>query len=912
MAAWNVRQSFPDVLAMRVQELVWLYAMQHEQDSERPYAGSQAERSRNSRHPSVTTVSSVVSELSYIHKKIALLQERYAKDKKGGAFAWNSNMASRLSSDSWDSSLPIAGMSRTLNLPTLEATSGEIEFWDLGEVPMDKVSDSDGSFEQDAESLPQKTATAGKGLETSDIDTGFVSEDSCTGGPVVRLRTQPSTLEIEDPIESDRPRPMLSRGLSGISYALESRGMSSYELGLQRSMSNNSVSNGSHHQANSVRSVAFSSEGSIRSFDREDDPPEERTVLSMEGASRSGSALTNSRSSRRSVSLEMLRVPSQESTDGRVEFHMLPIWERRKASGPAREIQFQNNFRPTTRFSRQSSLGHTHHNLLPVTPNSPIRTMWDFASLLLVLYDSVRIPLELLELPDDKFSNAMSWTIRLFWTFDFPLNMVSGFVRVDGIVELRWKRIIRNYARTWMFPDIVMVAVDWVETIIEESAHAGLARLAKTTRSTRAMRVVRLVRVGKIFNLIQLHSFRTKSEQLLILLEIFKILWLLVGFTHVVSCCWYGLGVWYSEYDEQTWLHVSTLDRLNVGNRYLECVQWTLAQFSGGTDTVRPQNFAERLFVVSMLLVGFVLAAAFVSALTSTATKLHLLSSGPAKRLAQLRRYLAQHRISQGLVVRIQRNARHLVFQKQGDLEEENVELLAIISESLKTELKMEIRAPVLTCHPFFQRYLELVPSGMRQLCREAVFLRVATPGDELFRAGEAPVVPEMYFISKGIAVYDRHPHNLAEVWPQEWVAEPVLWTSWIHCGTLNTQTHCRVLAVDAKIFQNIVKTSEKFVDSEAYATDFVSRLNAADELELTDLEMDEVLAAEMFAMRNYKAHKNLMSRSFSDLSQLQRKRADSTFEIRFTADHHVSTGRTADHHTSTGRLPQPQSGTLT
>merc|ERR1712012_1137665 len=82
------------------------------------------------------------------------------------------------------------------------------------------------------------------------------------------------------------------------------------------------------------------------------------------------------------------------------------------------------------------------------------------------------------------------------------------------------------------------------------------------------------------------------------------------------------------------------------------------------------------------------------------------------------------------------------------------------------------------------------------------------------------------------------------------WVAEAVLWTTWTHRGTLQVLTDCRMLALDAARFANLMGTfpTQHVV---AYAERFVQHLNesCSDDVltDLGDLEIAREAAISAF-----------------------------------------------------------------
>lgn len=462
-----------------------------------------------------------------------------------------------------------------------------------------------------------------------------------------------------------------------------------------------------------------------------------------------------------------------------------------------------------------------------VHPNSFRRASWDFLSLFLVLYDMVVIPLQLFDPPEIVFFTSMTWTTRVFWTLDIPASFVTGYMNPDGTIEARPKKIARKYVSSWFLLDLPIVFIDWLELLWQHGSVMGYARMGKASRTIRLIRMVRLLRLIRMRQVFRLLAERIQSERLIIVADIVKIMMIIVGLGHVIACIWYGIGA--REDEQNTWLEVHKFDKTPLTFRYTTSLHWSLLLFSGGTDEIVPQNTGERVYAIFVFLLAFVMAAVFVSSLTSSMTQLHMLASQQQQKLSVLRRYLHQNGVSNGLALRVMRSAQHAVWEQKRLMPESSVELLLVVSEPLRVELHFELYAPVLAVHPFFAHYMEECPQVMRKVCHHCVGLLLISRGDIIFNAGEIPAHPKMYIICSGRMVYREITGKERTLGIGEWISEACLWCPWMHRGLFMGATECRLCLLDARKFQDIVgefdHTDFDF-DPKKYATEFVASLN--------------------------------------------------------------------------------------
>jgi hypothetical protein len=345
-------------------------------------------------------------------------------------------------------------------------------------------------------------------------------------------------------------------------------------------------------------------------------------------------------------------------------------------------------------------------------------------------------------------------------------------------------------------------------------------------------RLLRLIRIREIIGVI---AERIRSERLIIAADIAKIMCIVVGMAHLVACLWYGIGN--SGDPDGTWIADFNITDVDLATRYAASMHWSLSQFAGGMDEIKPGNTEERYFTITVFLNAFLMAAVLHSRLTSSMTRLHMLSNTQAQQLVVLRRYLAENRISHRVALRIQKNAQHAIMEMQRHMPEEKVELLSLISEPLQMELHFELYYQVLKIHPFFNRYMDECPQVMRKVCHKAIAMVNISVGDLIFTEGEIPESPRMLFLTSGELEYLSSDNEHHTVGQGQWISEMVLWTFWMHRGTLLATSNCRMAFLDARNFQNVAGLFDHAsnFDPRQYALHYVKELNSLED-EITDL----------------------------------------------------------------------------
>lgn len=439
---------------------------------------------------------------------------------------------------------------------------------------------------------------------------------------------------------------------------------------------------------------------------------------------------------------------------------------------------------------------------LIVSPTAKKRLVWDLISMVCLLWDCITIPLQVFDRPESDLTEVMAWMTRVFWTFDIPASFFTGCLLPNGDVEHRPACIAMKYSRSWFIIDLFVVGSDWAIGITEamgDSMRLGAGRLMRMFRIFRLMRIMKLPE--KVAQVATMHE-NIRSEQVILVLGVVKIICMVLGCAHLIACFWYGVGKAANNAHLPSWLDEGYFDADRFGETYCMSFHWSLAQFVGGTEIVEPRNVYERIYAINVVLMTFVISAAVVSSLTSSMTRIQFLTGQRTAQLAALRRYLADHNIPRKLMVRVQRNAQHALAELQRNVPESEVELLKFISEPLRVELHYEEHNPILALHPLFNFYKDANSSAMRKVCHEACKSISYSDGDVLFTAGEVPSEPKMFILTSGALEYQRE--MSCQYVSSGWFAEAVLWCVWVHRGIMKAKADCRLLTVDAQIFQEL------------------------------------------------------------------------------------------------------------
>lgn len=530
--------------------------------------------------------------------------------------------------------------------------------------------------------------------------------------------------------------------------------------------------------------------------------------------------------------------------------------------------QSRRNLSGHTDYKRSVSFGDMHRRsrALENTEKKPIlqrfvlhpdctkRALWDVLCAILLLYDVAAIPfINAFDPGISGFVHAAAIGIFFIWFLDMFASMLTGYHNGRDLI-MSPRKTLQHYLQTWFAFDVVVVTLDAVMLFTDAGVVGGVFRAFRASRFLRAMRLVRLVKFRKVLQQIQ-DKIMTESYSIL-----FGIVLIVVGLVlanHVVACLWYSVGS--QEGVEVTWVIENDMQSKTILYQYVTSLHWSLTQFTPASMEVAPTNVQERTFAVVALLFAMLVFSSFVSILTASIAQLRNIRNVESRQFWMLRRYLRDWSVSSQLSGKILSYCEFAYENSVRRVQSVDVALLRLLSTQIEAELKHETLSMHLRGHAFFRRCRSDARFFSKALTSsfvardETVFhfgargalVVFLTHGDLDYTPG--PPKDEMVDNDKDndnesvcSIAWDEVP--AVRVRPGEWVAEPALWTRWLHCGDLNSVLECELITVDTKAFGGCFNSlSETRVIAVAYAAAFVQRLNEVEEEWLSDLTIDTI-----------------------------------------------------------------------
>jgi len=512
-----------------------------------------------------------------------------------------------------------------------------------------------------------------------------------------------------------------------------------------------------------------------------------------------------------------------------------------------------------------------------ISPLRPATVMWQLLGVIVLFVDLVMISLRVFPIPDNVVEMGINVAIFSYWLMDILVSFQVGHHKPNGELVMARRQVALQYMKTWLFFDVFLIVIDFLSLVLstDELDSVGIVRVGKSVRLLRVMRVLRVCRLPSIEDLSILLMDRMASEYIAVLVSLCRNVGCIIIINHFIACMWYWVGTlhddaWVTFYEEQ-------INLAGWFSRYFASVHWAITQFTPGSSMLQPRTNYERLYCISVCLFALVAFSMFVSSVTSQIIRLINLQVSMQKKMSMLKAYLHQHAIPASLSVRVHRNIAYALGSNNKQIQAHDVELLDLLSERLREELDMQLVTLKLQMHPFFKVLCRRNRHIMNKICAKAAKEQILSQDDMLFAAGDK--AHSMYFVASGTFTYclwnqknqDVVSSSLREVQQVEgesWIAEPVLWTTWVHMGDLCAESACDVVALSGNSIRQLVTEHAGMWFPKLYAQAFVIVLNGCAEKEAYRPLMSDLQAG----IHNLFPLNKVLSRDVRSLRKLAQK----------------------------------------
>jgi len=459
---------------------------------------------------------------------------------------------------------------------------------------------------------------------------------------------------------------------------------------------------------------------------------------------------------------------------------------------------------------------------------------WHLCFMVVLTYDLLMIPMAAFELPETGPYPVFGFLCMLFWTCDLPLTLNVAYYTGKGKVKYKRRQILCNYAKGWLFPDFILVLIDWLEFtgVSQGSGGGGLLRGGKAVKAFRVLRVLRILRMRKLREvLVQFDEF-VNSQYFTIVCSIVLNVAAMMILSHFLGCLWFTIGK-VEVLGYPSWVKSYSFEDMDWEYQYLTSLHWCLTQFTPGSMPVQPQNIPERAYAVFVLIAGMIIFSSIVSSITAATNGLKSMNAKYNTQMTMFRRMCREQGINTELLARITRYAEKFIQPRMSKVNLEDIAMMHMLPKTFQMEVLLDVYGKHIIVHPMFALLKERsCLSTVCTYCLTDVWLDM---NEFLFSPGDQAT--SMYFVREGFLSYtvflgnpngDAADDVESQILKEDmWFGEAVLWTPWVFQGSMAASTVSVLMAVNSKNFrENMMQHRVEMAMLRRYGRAFIQGMN--------------------------------------------------------------------------------------
>jgi len=487
------------------------------------------------------------------------------------------------------------------------------------------------------------------------------------------------------------------------------------------------------------------------------------------------------------------------------------------------------------------------HAFCVMHPFGNVRTAWDVLGAFMMLWDVITVPLGAFEPDENFFFVFMDFSTLVFWTIDIIVTFFTGY-EMRGEIIMRRKSVALHYISGMFFVDFTIVSVDMFFSLIkltdvELSFGIGNENLPRMARAFRILRVYRLTKLKKLRKLLFSVMDKIRSEKVFIIPQVTQLMAGILGLTHVLGSVWYLIGTIGKGFGAKNWIqggipNDEDITGLSLAYRYFMCLGWAMHNFALASSSIQAQNGVEAFYAIFVELLGLSLFLFFISVLTVSLMEMRSLQGESIKELWLFRRFLRQRDVPPALKFRL---LHFLEVQAKTQVEllpEENVRLLAFLSDQLRAELDFNISYARLFIHPLLQR-MDGNAHSLKDLTSKALAKRLFAE-DDMVAAQDGPS-EDLLFVVSGTLNYTKRDDALRRfdktLGEDDWLCEGCLWVyPWHYHGNVLTGATAELIYLNADQFCDVIEHDlSLWALFSQYAQKFAQNLNEMPKIDISD-----------------------------------------------------------------------------
>ena len=440
-------------------------------------------------------------------------------------------------------------------------------------------------------------------------------------------------------------------------------------------------------------------------------------------------------------------------------------------------------------------------------PEGAFSLFWGTVMTLVIIYQVVTVPYYLAFEVDDTYTSlSLELVCTVVYALDIVVTMNTGFYHKGTLIADR-KRILRRYAKTWLFIDLLSsFPYSWtLQTPMTPTQSGGnnmrAPALIKAVKLSRIFRTLRLMRVTKIrqhFAVLE----QKLSNKLSILVTTLYLCLLMTTIAHWAACGFYYIAQLNDSPDN--WLATFNLQNTSEKEKYVTALYWAVTTLTTtGYGDIVPSTTSERIYGSLIMVLSAGVFSYLIGKIGTVISRIERDSNEHRELVMDATRYLRAAKVPEEVATRALRYIDY-VWETRRDRKVLDKAILTNFSEPFKNEISENIFGKILIRVPSLSLFEE---TFLAQLAR-GVEPEIYAQDDIIFEAGQTS--SELHFLEKGaVEVFHRDTrHTFKLLKPGNHFGEVAFFTGYPRIASVRCLQFSELLTVQRDSLLDLLRLS--------------------------------------------------------------------------------------------------------
>jgi hypothetical protein len=409
------------------------------------------------------------------------------------------------------------------------------------------------------------------------------------------------------------------------------------------------------------------------------------------------------------------------------------------------------------------------------------REKWNALIMIFSILAGIEIPIRMvLDIPTRGWIYYMDLLLTLLFLLDLVFNLIPFKIPIDEIYS-PGENSVKKYLRSWFI-------IDFLAAIPFSIVLSGFPIDTQGLKVLRLIRLTRLLKLAKIVPLIRKLDFLKSLNPSLLRMILFFCLLLLVA--HWMACGWIALSNFTDEMDSFT--------------IYIRALYWVFTTMTTvGYGDITPQTNFQVMYAILIMIIGVGTYGYVIANLSSYFGNIDTARSEFTRKMAILNAFLVYREIPTEIEKRI-RSYYNYIWDNRMDHDED--EVINELPDSLKLDVKLFLRQPLISKVPIFQN----ASINFRDEMVHYLTIHVYMPGDMVVKKNEHG--DSMYFVSKGsVEILDDNGGVFGVLGEGSYFGETSLLKEQPRNATVRAISFCNIYSLNKENFDKLLNKFPEF-----------------------------------------------------------------------------------------------------